>query len=102
MGTFGSCPWEGEIDRRAPADHPFRPHATTVPIDDPVDRRQPDPGPRKVAFPVQALKRPKELVNVGHVESRTVVPNEVHGSIAGAIAAELHAGPCHLRGELPG
>src|SRR5262245_15660977 len=68
---------KGEIEDRAPADLRFGPDAAAVTMDDALDGREPDPGPRVVARRMKALKRPEKLVGVAHVEARAIVAYEV-------------------------
>jgi len=64
-----------------------------MPMDDPLDRRQPDSRAFKLAFRMQALKGAKQLVLVGHVKARAVVTNEKCAFTAKSVS-ENSAGSC--------
>ena len=68
---------EREVERRALADGTFGPDAAAVAMDDPLHRRQADPGALELGLVVQPLERSEQLVGVRHVESRAVVADEV-------------------------
>src|SRR5947208_2030388 len=46
-----------------------------VTADHALHNRQPDSRARKLGTLVQALKRPKEFIGIGHVETGSVIPN---------------------------
>ena len=46
-------------------------------VDDALDGRQADACAREIRYSMQTLESPKEFVGVGHVKSRSVVPNEI-------------------------
>src|SRR5690242_7489997 len=77
-GLRGLVPVEGqrEEEDRPLAGLGLGPDAPAVTVDDALDRRQTDAGPRIVARRVQALKCPEELACVGHVEAGAVVAHE--------------------------
>src|SRR5207249_3230183 len=68
---------EREVERRAVIDLAFGTDLTVVSPHDTLDRGQTDPGTLELAWRVEALERAKELIGVGHVEARSVVPDEV-------------------------
>jgi len=56
----------------------------------------------EVGFGMQALKWPKKLIDVGHVEARAVVANKTaHSSIFG-LCAEVDEGGLRFSRELAG
>src|SRR5579863_873281 len=51
----------------------FGPHTPPVPVDNALDRSQPNPGAWEVRLSVQSLKRGKQLVRLGRIETGPVV-----------------------------
>src|ERR1041384_8820217 len=64
---------ECEVKCRALVHLALGPHAASVAVGDPLDRRQPDPGAGEFDNPVQALERAKEFIGILHVESSSLV-----------------------------
>src|SRR3546814_4814161 len=93
---------EGEVEGGALAYLAGRPQAPAVLVDDPLNGGEADAGSGKLAGVVQALKGAKELVGMCHVETRSVVADEIGVLPLVAAAAELDAGRRAPGGELPG
>jgi len=70
--------------------HRPRPDAPAVPVNNALHCSQPDTGTFEFGDGVQALERPKELVGIGHVESRAVVAYKKPGLPLVIIRAELY------------
>src|SRR5690242_9403345 len=100
----GVLPVEGqrEEEYRPVADLGLGPDAPAVTVDDALDRRQTDAGPRIVARRVQALERPEELVRISHVEARAVVAYEESRPSLVLQGADLDPRLFLLGGEFPG
>src|SRR2546425_1191465 len=71
-------------------------------MDDTLHRRQADPCAFELFRAVEPLERAEQLLGVGHVEARAVVPYEVGGRAVLLGNAELDPGGAALSGELPG
>src|SRR3546814_1097065 len=80
---------EGEVEGGALAYLAGRPQAPAVLVDDPLNGGEADAGSGKLAGVVQALKGAKELVGMCHVETRSVVADEIGVLPLVAAAAEL-------------
>src|SRR5437588_12484167 len=65
-------------------DFGFWPDPASVPVHDPLNDGEPNPGSLVVLAPVQSLEDAEQLVRVIHVEARAVVLDEVHGLAVGA------------------
>jgi hypothetical protein len=69
-------PWEREIESRALIYRSFGANHPSMPIDNALDGRQPDPGALKVFRAVQALKHTEQLVDILHLKACAVVGDE--------------------------
>src|SRR6266542_550779 len=76
--VIGGFALEAEQERRARAGLRLRPHPPAVPLHDPLDDGEADPGPLILLGPVHPLEHPEQLVRVAHVESDAVVFDEIH------------------------
>src|SRR5688572_27142981 len=65
--------WQREIEGGAAIHSAFGPRPSSVTLDDPANVRQADACPLELIGGVQALKHPKQLVHVLHVEADAVV-----------------------------
>src|SRR6267143_1088775 len=83
--------FEREVERGALAGLGIGPDAAAVPVDDALDRRQPDPRALILVARVQALKSAEQLVGVRHVEAGAVVAHIEHRAPVVAQAADLYA-----------
>src|SRR5438309_10602024 len=72
-----------------------------MPVDDPLDRRQPDPCALILVARVQTLERAKELVGVRHVKAGAVVAHIENRAPIIAKTADLYAWLVRLCRELP-
>src|SRR5262249_41451841 len=84
---------DGEIEGGAAPARALGPPPPAVPVDDPVDGCQPDPGPGEVALAVEALERAEQPLAVGHVEAGPVVPHVVGRAPFARGRADLDLGP---------
>src|SRR6266571_2317219 len=73
---------ESEVDGRPLAGSADGPHPSAVPGHDALDGGQADADSRELVLAVQALERAEQLVRVGHLEPRPVVPDKI-GPLAG-------------------
>src|SRR6266511_3010212 len=76
--VIGGSALEAEEERRSRAGLGLRPHSPAVPMHDPLDDGEADPGPLVFLGPVHPLKHPEQLVGVAHVEADAVVLDEIH------------------------
>src|SRR5229473_1050872 len=90
-----------KIERRAAADPALGPHATSMPIDDPMNCCQSDSRTSKFSVAVQPLKRLKQLLHICHVEPRAVVADEIDEALIAVVAATFNPGLSDVGGELP-
>jgi hypothetical protein len=71
-------------------------------VDDSLDYRQPYADPFEFVGPVQPLERAKEVLGIAHVETRTVVPDEIHSFSPDILASDFDdcpfPTPCELKG----
>src|SRR5712664_3783132 len=88
---FHAIRFEREVERCALARLGIGPDPAAVPVDDALDRRQPDPGALILVARVQALESAEELVGVRHVEAGAVVAHIEHRAPVVAEAADLYA-----------
>src|SRR5581483_8081297 len=66
-----------EVEGRAFVHLAFGPDAPAVAADDALHGRQADACAFKLLAVVQALKSPEQFVDVGHIEARAIVADEV-------------------------
>src|SRR4051794_31911983 len=93
---------ERKVERRSLVDGPFGPDAAAVAMDDPLYRRQADPGALELGLVVEPLEGTEQLVGVRHVESRAVVADEVGARPVVLRSPDLDHRVWGLGGELPG
>src|SRR6267378_3713079 len=98
---FHAIRFEREVERGALARLGIGPDPAAVPVDDPLHRRQPDPGALILVARVQALERAKELVGVRHVEAGAIVAHVENRAPVVTEAADLYAWLVRLGRELP-
>src|SRR6185369_11314633 len=65
---------EGEVERSSLLGSCFRPDATTMAVNDPLDGREPDSAAFELPFGMEPPERLEQLVCQLHVEARTIVP----------------------------
>ena len=83
-------------------DRPLCPHAPTMPLHDSLDDRQTDAGALELLGAVEPLEDAEQLVGVFHLESRTVVPDEVRQLARAGGTADLDRRLGARARELPG
>src|SRR5215510_6222538 len=66
-----------ENDFGSPILHCFDSNAPTVPLDDAACDREPGAGPFELPLAMHALEQPEQLACVFHIESGTVVHDEI-------------------------
>src|SRR5712691_5070686 len=98
---FYAIRFEREVERCALARLGIGPDPAAVPVDDPLHRRQPDPGALILVARVQALESAKQLVGVRHVKAGAVVAHIENRAPIIAKTADLYARLVRLCRELP-
>ena len=83
-------------------DRPLCPHAPPMPLHDSLHDRQTDAGALELLGAVEPLEDAKQLVGVFHLESRTVVPDEVRQLARAGGTADLDRRLGARARELPG
>src|ERR1700730_518455 len=89
-----------EVQRRPLWRATFRPRAPAVAANDAMYDRQPDAGSRELSLCMHPLEDSKQLVRVLHVESNTVVPDEIHLFVLLPEGADFDARRITRSGEL--
>ncbi|MBA2543328.1 MAG: hypothetical protein H0V17_27040 [Deltaproteobacteria bacterium] len=89
------------MERGAGADLTLRPHPSAVAMNDALDGRESDPGPREVGRRMQPLERREQLVRKGHVEPGTVVADEERARAGIVDLANFDPGRRHVLRKLP-
>src|SRR4029453_6612445 len=69
----------------------LRPDPAAVPLDDPLDEGQSDPGPLVLVLAVQPLEDLEQLAGVAHVEAGAIVADVVHGLAVHLLGSYLDA-----------
>src|SRR6185503_15720425 len=92
---------EREQERRSLTGPRLGPDAPTMPCDNPIHRRQPDPRPLKLLGRMQSLKRRKQLGRVLHGEPGAIVLDVKDGFLATRFLADHDRRGRLLRRELP-
>ena len=82
-------------------DFSLRPDLTSMPVNNPSHRRQPDPRAFKILQGMKTLKRFKEFIDVSHIEPHTIITNIVHGSSILPECSNLDSGVYFFAGKLP-
>ena len=80
---------QGKEERRALPDSRVCPHQSTMAMNNPPHRSQPDAMSRKILLQVQALKRSKQPVVLFHVKTGAVVAHKINLVLVLRNAAEL-------------
>ncbi len=72
-----------------------------MPMNSASDCRQPNARTLVFLLPVQTLENPKELIDIRHIETHTVVPNENHDLLFLTLrASDFNLGSLAFAGEL--
>src|SRR6476619_5086842 len=97
----GTAFWQSKIECGALVEPALRPYATSMPVDNPLNRGEPYTGSRKLAGRVQPLKYTEQPARVSHVEPGAIVPYK-KCYFAFSTFANRDLRLRHFAGEFPG
>jgi hypothetical protein len=92
---------QGKTEGRSGVNFALPPDAPAVTMNDPPDRCQPDAGTFELLGRVESLECAEQLAHMGHIESGTVVLNEVDRTPVCRGHTKLDPGETLLASELP-
>ena len=93
---------EGEVERRAFVNLRFGADVASMPMDDALDRRQPDACAFEFTDAMEALERSEQFIDIGHIEPRAIVTDEKAALAVFRLFSKGDRSLFTLRGELPG
>src|SRR5262245_36746657 len=91
---------QGKVKRRALVHDSLGPDASTMTVDDALHNSEAHACALILLGAVQPLKHVEELMSIAHVETYTIIFDEIDVLVAGALTTRFNAGDLTLTGEL--